>query len=117
MFVIGASLVAAIPQTAASAEVNPEALAQLPVLRTVGFKFDQPELHAKAGETVALRLENGDGSTHSFDIDAFNVHVSMLSNKPGFALFRPTKPGTYTFYCAIPDHLKAGMVGTLIVEP
>jgi uncharacterized cupredoxin-like copper-binding protein len=25
-------------------------------------------------------------------------------------------PGTYTFYCAIPGHRQAGMVGTITVE-
>jgi plastocyanin len=78
--------------------------------------FDRAELRAKVGEIVALRLENSDTLGHSFDIDAFNVHVPMPSNAPALALFTPTKPGTYTFYCRIPGHTEAGMAGTLIVE-
>jgi uncharacterized cupredoxin-like copper-binding protein len=116
-FVLGASLVAIIPQPEASAGVSPAVLAQLPALTTAHDKFDQSELRAKVGETVALRLENSDASGHSFDIDAFNVHVPIPPGKAALALFKPSKPGSYTFYCSVPGHREAGMVGTLIVEP
>jgi plastocyanin len=116
-FVLGASLVAAIPQAETTAGVSAEVLAQLPALTTAHDTFDRSELRAKVGETVALRLENSDASGHSFDIDAFNVHVPMPPGKPALALFKPTTPGTYTFYCSVPGHREAGMVGTLIVEP
>ena len=72
----------------------------------------------KAGETVALRLENGDSEGHSFDIDQFGVHAAISPGAASLALFKPTQPGTYTFYCA-PHYDKAtgqGMQGTLIVE-
>jgi nitrite reductase (NO-forming) len=97
--------------------VSAETLAALPALTTANHKFDQAELHAAAGETVALRLENADASGHSFDIDEFNLHVSMPAGEAGLALFTPTTPGRYTFYCSIPGHREAGMVGTLVVEP
>ena len=69
---------------------------------------------------VALRLENTDGASHSFDVDELNVHALMPGGKSSLALFKPTKPGTYTFYCGIPGHYNKatgeGMHGTLIVE-
>lgn len=116
-FTLGASLVATIPPLSATAGVSAEALTQLPALLSGRNTFDQAELRAKVGKTVALRLENSDTLTHSFDIDAFNVHVPMPTGSPALALFTPTTPGTYTFYCRIPGHRAAGMVGTLIVEP
>jgi uncharacterized cupredoxin-like copper-binding protein len=115
-FVLGASLVAAIPQTEATAGVNPEALAQLPALTTAHYTFDQAELRARVGQTVALRLENSDAGAHSFDIDELNIHTRMPAGQPALALFTPSTPGSYTFYCGIPGHREAGMVGTLIVE-
>jgi plastocyanin len=116
-FVLGASLVAVIPQADATAGVRAEALAPLPALVAGRNTFDRVELRANVGETVALRLENTDTLLHYFDIDAFDVHVPMPSGKPALALFTPTTPGTYTFYCHIPGHIEAGMVGSLIVEP
>lgn len=116
-FVFGASLIAAIPQAEAAAGVSPAALAQLPALRTEDNRFDQGEIRTKVGQTVALRLENNDAAGHSFDIDEFNVHAPMSAGKSALALFTPTTPGTYTFYCGVPGHTAAGMKGTLIVEP
>jgi len=115
-FVLGASLVAAIPQADAMAGVSDEALARLPALVSGRNTFDRAELRGRVGETVALRLENTDTQVHYFDIDAFDVHVPMPTGSPALALFTPTAPGTYTFYCRIPGHTEAGMVGTLIVE-
>jgi plastocyanin len=116
-FAFGATLVAMIPQAEAAAGVSPETLAQLPALRTAHYQFDQPEIRAKVGQTVALRLENNDAGAHSFDINDFNVHAPMPAGKPALALFTPSQPGTYTFYCGIPGHMEAGMVGKLIVAP
>jgi plastocyanin len=116
-FVLGAILVSVIPTNNTSAGVSAEALAQLPALTTAHYRFDRAELRARVGETVALRLENSDAGAHSFDIDEFNVHVPLPAGTPALALFRPNRPGTYMFYCSVPGHRDAGMIGTLIVEP
>jgi uncharacterized cupredoxin-like copper-binding protein len=116
-FVLGGSLVAIIPPPDATAGVSAEALAQLRKLGASHDVFDQKELRARAGGVVALRLENSDAIGHYFDIDELNVHVAMPSGKPAIALFTPSTPGTYTFYCRVPGHREAGMVGTLVVEP
>ena len=31
--------------------------------------------------------------------------------------FTPTEPGEYEYYCTVPGHKEAGMLGTLVVEP
>ena len=75
-------------------------------------------LAEETGETVALRLENPDGVAHTFTVDELGVDALMPAGKNSLALFKPTKPGTYTFYC-IPHYDKAsgqGMHGTLVVE-
>jgi heme/copper-type cytochrome/quinol oxidase subunit 2 len=113
---LGAILVAAIPQGGASAGVSAEVLSGLSALSVASSAFDQQEIHAKVGETIALRLDNRDSEAHSFDIDELNVHAPMPARQSGLALFKPSKPGTYTFYCGIPAHRNL-MVGKLIVEP
>jgi plastocyanin len=117
-FCVGVILMAGSVKAGASAGVSPETLASLPALVTKEFQFEQAEIRAKVGETVALRLENRDRAVHSFDIDELGVHAPIFVGEDSLALFRPTKAGTYTFYCA-PHYNKAtgeGMKGTLIVE-
>lgn len=114
-FCLGVIAVMAIPRPAAAASVSPDVLADLPTLTTRNFAFDQAEIRARVGETVALRLENSDAATHAFAIPALGVDVPMQGRATNLALFRPTAPGTYTFICSMPHH--ESMRGTLIVEP
>jgi plastocyanin len=118
-FLVGGLAVAAIPQQGADAGIDPDALTGLPSITTRDFAFAQREIRVKAGETVTLRLDNQDHAQHYFDIDELNIHAPMPAGKTGIAMFRPTEPGEYTFYCAPhvnPDRTE-GMIGTLIVEP
>ncbi len=116
---LGGILSTAIQPRGVLPNFSPEALAALPVLTAKDFLFDQSKITAKVGETVVLRLDNADASTHYLDIDEFNVHALIPAGKSNVALFKPTQPGTYTFYCH-PHADKAagtGMVGTLVVVP
>ena len=117
--ILGGILTTAIQPRAALPGVTPEALAALPGLTTRDYQFDQTTLTARVGETVALRLDNADSSAHALDIDEFDVHVRMPAGKSSLALFTPTEPGTYTFYCRphADKTAKSGMVGTLMVTP
>ena len=114
---VGAIVVAALPQPPMGIQVQREALTKLPGVVTKDFKFSTRELHVKAGQSIALRLDNADAGPHSFDVDALNVHTAMPSNSSSLALFAATKPGTYTFYCSVGTHRQHGMVGTLVVDP
>lgn len=118
--VLGAILVGLIPQQGASAGVSADLLAGLPTLKVEEFSFGPRAIQVTAGETVALQLVNEDATAHSFDVDELDVHAPMPGGKAAVALFRPTEPGRYTFYCGIPGHANlaegSGMVGTLIVE-
>jgi plastocyanin len=114
---VGAVMVAAIPQTGSGVQISPTVLAQLPPVTLDAFNGG--EIRVKAGELTALRLENPSGAGHSFDVDELNLHVAMPSNSDSLALFTANTPGTYIFYCT-PHYDKAsgqGMHGTLIVEP
>ena len=112
---VGAAVVGGVPQ-AGDAGVSQETLAALPAVTL--DKYDGGEVRVKAGETVALRLENPDGVAHTFTVDDLGVDALMPAGKNSLALFKPAKPGTYTFYC-VPHYDKAtgqGMHGTLVVE-
>ncbi|HEU5099812.1 MAG TPA: cupredoxin domain-containing protein [Roseiflexaceae bacterium] len=117
--VLGGILSTAIQPRGVLPSFSPEALAALPALTAKDYLFEQPKITAKVGETVVLRLDNADTSTHHFDLDEFNVHALMPVGKSNVTLFKPTQPGTYTFYCQphADKAARAGMVGTLVVEP
>ena len=117
--IVGGILTTVIQPHGLSTSFSPEVLAALPALTAKDDMFDQSTITAKVGETMALRLDNADTSTHYLDIDELNVHTIIPAGKSNVALFKPTQPGTYTFYCH-PHADKAagsGMVGRLVVEP
>lgn len=114
---VGATMVSTIPPAGAAVGVAPETLAALPAVTLLSF--DGGMIRVRAGEAVALRLENPDPVSHVFAIDEFGVKAVMPAGSESLALFKPTTPGTYTFYCP-PHYDRAsgnGMHGTLIVEP
>jgi uncharacterized cupredoxin-like copper-binding protein len=43
------------------------------------------------------------------------LHMAVAMGTSNTAEFTPTKPGTYEFFCTVPGHKEAGMVGTLVV--
>jgi plastocyanin len=117
--VLGGILSTAIQPRGISPSFSPEALAALPALTAKDDMFDQSRINAKVGETIVLRLDNADTTTHYLDIDEFNVHALIPAGKRNVALFKPTQPGTYIFYCHphADKAARAGMVGALVVEP
>src|SRR5438067_418255 len=87
-------LLAVVPRSASSQAISPSVLAELPALRASGFEFDQQEIHVRAGEPVALRLDNTDNMTHTFTVDEFGVDVPIVPGQPSVALFVPKQPGS-----------------------
>ncbi len=80
--------------------------------------FDKSSLSAKAG-TVTIRMTNpsGSGIQHGIAIQGQGVNTSGKIVPPGgtSTLTVTLKPGTYTYYCPVPGHKAAGMMGTLTV--
>jgi nitrous oxide reductase len=87
--------------------------------------FDITEIRAKVGETIAVNLRSLDnehhtdgGGKHQFAIDELGVNIIAQPLSVSSGTFKPTKAGTYTFYCDICCGGKANptMNGKLIVE-
>ena len=81
------------------------------------MRFGQDEIRLTVGQTVTFTLENKDLYAHSFDADDFAVHTAMPANSQVTASFTATRPGIFDFYCGVPGHTQAGMVGKIIVTP
>lgn len=54
---------------------------------------------------------------HAFDIDEFDIHISLAAKENAEVTITPQQVGRFRFYCGSPGHAQAGMVGMLIVEP
>ncbi len=76
--------------------------------------FDPAEVHVKAGK-VKFTLPNEGAAEHDFSIDELNIQVNMPAGTTQ-TLEVDVPAGTYQYYCNIPGHKDAGMVGTLVAE-
>ncbi len=117
--VVGGTWATAIHPRSTASSFSPTVLATLPTVRIKNYLYDQQAIHAKVGETIAFQLVNTDKTTHYLDIDELNVHTLVSAGTSNVVLFKPTTPGTYTYYCH-PHANKAGgtgMLGHLTVTP
>jgi plastocyanin len=81
------------------------------------LSFNTKQLSAKAGN-VTITFTNKSPVEHNV---AVAKGTAVLGSTPTFlgatrTLTLNLKPGTYTFYCSVPGHRQAGMVGTIIVK-
>lgn len=86
-------------------------------IRMKDMRFTTPEVQARAGESVTLRVFNEDGYAHAFDLDDFDIHVQMAAKERREFVIPVLAAGRYAFYCSTPGHQMAGMEGVLVVEP
>ena len=70
-----------------------------------------------AGSTVIVNITNTGVGFHDFVIDALDVNSGELAGgeQVQVTFTAPDEPGEFQFYCSIPGHKEAGMVGTLTV--
>ena len=109
-------------------------------LTAVDMAFQPDALEVTAGRLVRLTRVNEGALDHDFsilempmettgatavampghDMGAMTVdpqlHMAVTMGMSNTIEFTPTKPGTYEFFCTVPGHKDAGMVGTLVVK-
>ena len=80
--------------------------------------FVQKSLTATAGEDTFV-LTNDASLPHNLEIEGNGVEAGptdTISGGQTAQLKVDLKPGTYTFFCAVPGHREAGMEGPLTVK-
>lgn len=85
------------------------------VLTVENIRFSDTALRMPAGDVLGLFVTNKDGIGHSFDIDSLGIHVQLPPHSTTAIAIKPTGSGSLAFYCSIPGHRAAGMVGTIRV--
>src|SRR5206468_8751220 len=80
------------------------------------LKFTQSSLTAKAGK-VTIHFTNKSSTPHGVVITGNGVNAkTSVVTRGSSAAAANLKPGRYTFFCPVPGHRQAGMVGTLTVS-
>jgi hypothetical protein len=79
-------------------------------------RFSDSAFHMRTDEVLGLFVTNKDGIDHSFDIDSLGIHAQLPPNSTTAIAVKPTGSGNLEFYCSIPGHRDAGMVGTISVD-
>lgn len=79
--------------------------------------FNTTELTAKAGK-VTIDFKNPSATPHNVVIEENGKELSGFEPiaEGEESETAELKPGTYTFFCAVPGHREAGMEGTLTVK-
>ena len=79
--------------------------------------FAEKELTVPANSEITINLTNTGAASHNFTIDALTVASGdYVAGQTGTVTFKTGAPGEYEYYCSIPGHKEAGMVGKLIVQ-
>jgi len=82
------------------------------------LEFTTDSATAKAGQ-VTVDFTNLSGVPHNVAIEDSSgktIGETEITPKGSESTVVNLKPGTYTFYCAVPGHREAGMEGTLTVK-
>jgi uncharacterized cupredoxin-like copper-binding protein len=82
----------------------------------VDIAFVPTTLTIPANTDVTFHFVNNGAAVHNFKIDDPEVFSGDLSGGQSIDLTVNLPAGTYKFYCTIPGHEAAGMVGELTVQ-
>lgn len=99
----------------ASAAPSPSPGAEEVRVEVDEFSFSPSVLELRAGETVNLVLVNRGQLPHDLTIPALGFSLAVGPGETASAALTPQRPGSYGFFCSVPGHRSAGMVGTLVV--
>jgi nitrite reductase (NO-forming) len=90
------------------------------VFTGVGGEIDEqvnPTLKANSGDTLEIKLIDGDRIEHNIVFPDFKAESSHVSSKVNSTTvrFKVNKAGTFSYFCNLPGHRQAGMEGNLVV--
>jgi plastocyanin len=94
---------------------SPSPAAGAPSIKLLDIRFDPKDVTIAADTDVQVTLSNEGVAPHNFSIDELGIDVDVQPGDEAVVLIN-APAGEYKFYCNVPGHEAAGMVGTLTVE-
>lgn len=113
-----ASPAAGTPVPAASPSASPTPCTTAPAAITiemVDIAFRQKTFTVPAGVATDITIVNKGLALHDFSIDELNISVNLAPGESTVISIN-APAGKYTFYCNIPGHKEAGMLGQMTAE-
>lgn len=83
------------------------------------FTYSPAVIEAQQGKAIKITLRNAGNVEHDLEVQGLpggKVHVHAKPGMSESVVFTPKQEGTYKFYCTVPGHKEAGMVGKLVVR-
>jgi plastocyanin/mono/diheme cytochrome c family protein len=77
--------------------------------------FDPTEISITADTPTEFHFVNEGSGVHDFTVDALGIHVTLNPGESATETIN-APAGDYEYYCSIPGHKDAGMIGTLSVS-
>jgi nitrite reductase (NO-forming) len=76
-----------------------------------------PTLQVAEGAVVQVTLVNGDGALHDIVFAEFGAATEQFAGRDSSSttVFKASQPGEFEYFCSVPGHRQAGMVGKLLV--
>jgi uncharacterized cupredoxin-like copper-binding protein len=113
----------ASPQASPSASPMASPASCAPAASGTGLQVQAGDLFFKpatlalpANTSVTITITNGGALPHNFNIDQLNIHTPDIAPGQSAQVTVKGAAGTYQYYCSIPGHKQAGMVGTLTIK-
>ncbi len=100
---------------AATPEGSPAA-AEPVMVEMFDVAFDPRSFSVPANTGVTVDLVNTGVAVHNFVIDELDVHSGDYQSGETGSVTINGDAGSYQYYCSIPGHKEAGMVGTIRLE-
>jgi uncharacterized cupredoxin-like copper-binding protein len=100
----------------ASPAASPAAGGTNLAVSTKDIFFDPKTLEGTANVDVTITVTNMGAATHDFTIDELKVQTPMLAPGETAEVKINAPAGDYQYYCSVPGHKEAGMVGTLTLK-
>jgi plastocyanin len=85
------------------------------VVESYDIYFEPEELSIPADTDVTVQLPNDGVTLHNFSIDELGISVDIEPGATQETVIN-APAGEYEYYCNVPGHKAAGMLGTLIVQ-
>jgi nitrite reductase (NO-forming) len=85
-------------------------------LNAIDINWEEKELTIPADTDVTITVVNKGLLQHDFVIDDLQIKSDLLNGGDTADITINAPAGSYEYYCSVPGHKEAGMVGTLTVQ-